>query len=52
MLPSNTRPTYSPSRFTTGLPELPPMMSFVLAKLSGVARSSEHSAARIEAGIE
>lgn len=40
MLPSNTMPTNSPARFTTGLPELPPMMSAVETKLHGVVRSS------------
>ena len=40
MLPSKIRPTTSLSRLTTGLPELPPMMSAVDTKLSGVSRSS------------
>ena len=38
MLPSKIRPTTSLSRLTTGLPELPPMMSAVETKLSGVSR--------------
>jgi hypothetical protein len=33
MLPSKMIPTSSPFRFTTGLPELPPMMSAVLTEL-------------------
>ena len=37
MLPSKIRPTTSPSRLTTGLPELPPMMSAVETKLNGVS---------------
>ena len=40
MLPSKIIPTSSPSRLTTGLPELPPMMSAVLTKLNGVERLS------------
>ena len=40
MLPSKMRPTISASRLTTGEPELPPMMSFVVTKLNGVSRSS------------
>ena len=40
MLPSNTMPTNSPLRSITGLPELPPMMSFVEVKLSGVSSFS------------
>ena len=39
MLPSKMRPTSSPARLTTGEPELPPMMSFVVTKSSGVDRS-------------
>src|SRR5437867_6689369 len=38
MLPSKIMPTNSPLRFTTGLPEFPPMMSAVLTKLKGVLR--------------
>src|SRR6476659_8664700 len=37
MLPSKIRPTTSLSRLTTGLPELPPMMSAVETKFSGVS---------------
>jgi hypothetical protein len=37
MLPSKTIPTNSPFVFSTGLPELPPMMSFVETKSSGVS---------------
>src|SRR4030042_1340349 len=44
MLPSKTRPTTSPSRLMTGLPELPPMMSLVATALSGAARSSRATA--------
>jgi len=33
MFESNTRPTTSAFRLITGLPELPPMMSFVDTKL-------------------
>ena len=33
-------PTNSPLRLTTGLPELPPMMSAVETKLNGVSRFS------------
>src|SRR5262245_10034686 len=40
MLPSKISPTTSPYRLMTGLPELPPMMSFVDTKLMGVDRSS------------
>ena len=40
MLPSKIRPTISLSRLTTGLPELPPMMSAVETKLSGVSSLS------------
>ena len=40
MLPSKMIPTSSPLRLTTGLPELPPMMSAVETKLKGVVRSS------------
>src|SRR5436190_1117492 len=40
MLPSKMMPTNSPARFTTGLPELPPMMSAVETKLNGVPRFS------------
>ena len=40
MLPSKTSPTSSPARLTIGDPELPPMMSLVVTKLSGVERSS------------
>src|ERR1700757_3839931 len=36
MLPSKMMPTNSPARLTTGLPELPPMMSAVHTKLNGV----------------
>ena len=39
MLPSKIRPTSSPARLTTGDPELPPMMSLVVTKSSGVERS-------------
>jgi len=39
MFPSKIRPTISASRLITGLPELPPMMSFVDTPFSGVARS-------------
>ena len=37
MLPSNTSPTTSPASFTTGLPELPPMMSAVDTKFMGAS---------------
>jgi hypothetical protein len=40
MLPSKIRPTISPLALITGDPELPPMMSLVVTKLSGVARLS------------
>src|SRR4051812_34188713 len=40
MLPSKTTPTMRASRSMTGEPELPPMMSFVDEKSSGVDRSS------------
>jgi hypothetical protein len=33
-------PTNSPARLTVGLPELPPMMSAVETKFSGVSRRS------------
>ena len=36
MLPSKISPTISARAFTTGEPELPPMMSFVVAKSNGV----------------
>src|SRR4051812_21777522 len=39
MLPSKINPTTSAFRLMTGLPELPPMMSFVETKLYGVVRS-------------
>jgi hypothetical protein len=35
-LVSKIRPTSSPAQLTTGLPELPPVMSLVLTKFSGV----------------
>ena len=35
MLPSKIKPDHSPSRLTTGDPELPPMMSLVVTKFSG-----------------
>ena len=44
MLPSNTSPTTSPASFTTGLPELPPMMSAVDTKFMGVFMSTLDSA--------
>src|SRR5829696_8627031 len=40
MFPSKMSPTTSPFLFTTGLPELPPMMSAVQTKLNGVVGSS------------
>ena len=40
MLPSKSRPTSSPARFTNGEPELPPTLSHVVTKFSGVARFS------------
>ena len=40
MLPSKISPTSSPFRLMTGEPELPPMMSLVDTKSSGVERSS------------
>ena len=40
MLPSKIKPTISPARLTTGDPEFPPMMSFVVTKSSGVDKSS------------
>src|SRR5579862_8994514 len=40
MLPSNIRPTISALRLITGEPELPPMISLVVTKSSGVARFS------------
>ena len=40
MLPSKISPTISPSLLNTGEPELPPMMSLVVQKSSGVERSS------------
>ena len=43
MLPSKIRPTTSLSRLTTGLPELPPMMSAVETKFSGVSSFSRPS---------
>ena len=39
MLPSNASPTISALILITGLPEFPPTISFVLAKLNGVERS-------------
>ena len=39
MFPSKMIPTNSPARLITGLPELPPMMSAVETKSSGVSRS-------------
>jgi len=39
MFPSKMIPTNSPARFTTGLPELPPMMSWVATKLNGTLPS-------------
>ena len=39
MFESNARPTTSPARLMSGLPELPPMMSLVDTKLYGVVRS-------------
>src|SRR5690348_14870365 len=39
MLPSKMSPTSSPARLTTGDPELPPMMSLVVTKSSGVEMS-------------
>src|SRR4051812_32789853 len=39
MLPSKMMPTTSPLVLTTGLPELPPMMSAVQIVFSGVLRS-------------
>src|SRR5438309_1172496 len=40
MLPSKIMPTTSPFLFTVGDPELPPMMSGVETKFSGVFKSS------------
>ena len=56
MFPSKMIPTNSPARFTTGLPELPPMMSAVLTKLNGVPRSSApfffaHDGGRSKGGL-
>ena len=39
-LPSKATPTRRPSRSTIGLPELPPVMSAVQTKLSGVDSSA------------
>ena len=48
MLPSKIRPTTPLSRLTTGLPELPPMMSAVETKLSGVSSLSRPGVAGLE----
>ena len=40
MLPSNTSPTTSPRWFTTGEPELPPMMSLLVTKLNCTSGAS------------
>ena len=44
MLPSKITPTSSPFRLTTGLPELPPMMSAVEMKLKCVCRKASLAA--------
>ena len=50
MLPSNTRPTTSPLRLTTGEPELPPMMSLVVTKFIGTSSRSLLFAASHDGG--
>ena len=50
MLPSKIRPTISALRLITGEPELPPMMSLVVTKSSGVARSSLLAALQVARG--
>ena len=47
MLPSNAKPTISPARLTTGLPELPPVMSLVVTKVKRCAGFSLPCAASV-----